>query len=69
MLDMIEIGLRIRETRKKSGMTQSDLAKMLFISTQSISKWERGLSVPEISNFKMISNIFGVSIDYLIGND
>jgi transcriptional regulator with XRE-family HTH domain len=69
MLDIVEIGRKIRDKRKEIGMTQGDLAKMLFISEQSVSKWERGVSVPEISNLKKISHILGVSVDYLIDNE
>ena len=69
MLDMVEIGRRICEKRRNSGMSQTDLANMLFVSCQAVSKWERGISVPEISNLKRMSRILGVSVDYLIDNE
>ncbi len=52
--------------RKKSGMSQEQLAKKLGITRQSVSKWEAGGSVPEISKLIAMSEIFKVSLDYLL---
>lgn len=55
--------------RKKSGMSQEQLADRLGITRQSVSKWEAGSSVPEISKLVAISEIFKVSLDYLLKDD
>lgn len=52
--------------RKKSGMSQEQLADRLGITRQSVSKWEAGSSIPEISKLVAMSEIFRVSLDYLL---
>lgn len=52
--------------RKKSGMSQEQLADRLGITRQSVSKWEAGSSVPEISKLIALSELFKVSLDYLL---
>lgn len=52
--------------RKKSGMSQEQLAERLSITRQSVSKWEAGSSVPEISKLIAMSELFQVSLDYLL---
>ena len=49
--------------RKKLGMSQEQLADRLGITRQSVSKWEAGSSMPEISKLIAISELFGVSLD------
>ena len=60
------IARNISDLRKKAGMTQQDLAEKLNYTDKAISKWERGESVPDILVLKQISDIFGVSVDYLL---
>lgn len=52
--------------RKQKGMTQMDLAEKLNVSRQAISRWEVGAAVPGTDNLKVLSNIYGVSINYLL---
>lgn len=52
--------------RKKSGLSQEQLAERLGVSRQAISKWESGQSSPEREKLISISNCFGVSLDYLL---
>lgn len=59
------IGQKIRALREQSGMTQKDLAKMLSISAQAISKWENGVNYPDISVLPQIADGFGISMDEL----
>ena len=61
------LGENIARLRKEKGMTQEDLAKELNISYQAVSKWENGISSPDISNIKLLAQFFGVSIDMLFG--
>lgn len=60
------MGKRIAELRKRSGITQSILAKRLEISDRTVSKWESGQGYPDIAILPQISAAFGVSIDYLM---
>ena len=57
---------KITELRKKSGWSQEELAEKLDVSRQSISKWESAQSVPDINRILKMSEIFGVSTDYLL---
>lgn len=55
--------------RKKSGLSQEQLAEQLNVSRQAISKWESGVSIPESDKLIAISNYFNVSLDYLMKED
>lgn len=57
---------KISALRKQKGMSQEQLAEHMFVSRQSVSKWELGESVPDADNIVQLSNIFGVSTDYLL---
>lgn len=57
---------RLYEVRKRSGMTQSDLAEKLNVSRQAVSRWEMGTAKPDFENLIAISKLFGVSTDYLL---
>lgn len=59
------IAKNISELRREGNMTQLELAERLNYTDKAVSKWERGESVPDIVVLKQISEIFGVSIDYL----
>lgn len=61
------IGNIIAYHRKLNAMTQEDLASKLNISTQAVSKWEQGLSSPDISLLPSIADIFHISVDELFG--
>lgn len=55
--------------RKQAGLTQLELAEKLEVSRQAISKWELGTAVPGTDNLKMLSKLYGVSIDALLGGE
>ena len=63
------LGERIATLRKSKGISQEELADVLFTSRQAISKWERGESDPDIDRLKDLAIYFNVSIDYLLGYD
>jgi len=65
----IYIGENIKRLRKEKDMTQETLADFLGVSFQSVSKWERGEALPDITLVPSIANYFGVTIDELMGND
>ena len=61
----MDIGNKIKQLRAKSGITQEQLANKLGISPQSVSKWETGVSMPDIALLPALSGELGVSIDEL----
>lgn len=63
---MHNLGIKISELRKKSAMTQSELAEALGVSAQAVSKWEIGSSYPDISLMPKLAKILNTSIDYLL---
>ncbi len=67
MFDVILFGKALSDLRKRADMTQNEVADRLNLSRQSISKYERGESFPDISVLVMISELFGVTLDELIG--
>ena len=62
----MQIGNKINQLRKLSGMTQEQLAEKLNVSRQTISKWESGSSFPDIESVVKVSEIFQVSLDDLL---
>ena len=62
------LGKRIAENRKRMGMTQDALAEKLGITAQAISKWENDQSCPDITTLPKLAEIFGMSIDALLGH-
>lgn len=62
-----QIGANIAVFRKKNGMTQAALAEQLNFSDKAVSKWERGESIPDIPTLVQLAQLFGVSVDSLIG--
>ena len=65
----IAIGNQIKALRRSSGMTQADFAKLLCVTPQAVSKWERNVSYPDITMLPTIARYFGISIDRLFGYD
>lgn len=57
---------KIMELRRKKGMSQEQLAEYLGVSRQSVSKWESGQTLPELPKLITISELFQVSVDYLV---
>ncbi len=55
--------------RKRAGWSQEELAEKMGVTRQSVSKWEGAQSVPELDKILMLSNLFGVSTDYLLKDE
>ncbi|MBQ7202492.1 MAG: helix-turn-helix domain-containing protein [Eubacterium sp.] len=57
----------IYELRTKAGLSQDELAKKVFVTRQAVSRWENGETVPNTETLKLLSNLFDVSINTLLG--
>ena len=57
---------KLQLIRKSKGFTQEELAEKLEVSRQAVAKWESGQVYPDINNLIQISNIFNVTVDYLV---
>ena len=62
---MQTIGSKIKMLRRNKGMTQEKLADVLSVSSQSVSKWENNLSLPDVELLPMIARFFGITMDEL----
>lgn len=60
-------GIRIKDLRKERNITQSDLAKILNVTQDSISLWEKNKRVPDTQYIIQLADYFEVSTDYLLG--
>ena len=58
----------IYELRTKNGLSQDDLAEKVFVTRQAVSRWETGETVPNTETLKLLSKLFGVSINTLLGS-
>ena len=63
------LGERIRDERKKRGLSQEELADILNVSRKAITKWETDRGIPDIANLIRISEEFEISLDELIKGD
>lgn len=55
--------------RKQKGLTQMELAEKLNVSRQAISRWEVGAAVPSTDNLRVLSDLYEVSVDYLLNDE
>ncbi len=62
----MELSEKIQKIRKEQGLTQEQFANQLFVSRTAVSKWETGRGTPSIESFKLISNLYGISLDELL---
>lgn len=65
----MSLGEKIKDCRKKAGLSQEQLAEKLNVSRQAITKWETDKGIPDISNLVAICDEFGLSLDELIKGD
>lgn len=64
-----KIAERLTELRIQKGITQNELAKALSVSNKTVSKWENGLSAPNLNMLVTLSDFYGVSTDSLLGRE
>ena len=60
---------KIMELRKKNGWSQEELAEKIGVSRQSVSKWESAQAVPDLNKILVLSEVFGVTTDYLLKDE
>ena len=65
-MDPMKTGELIRKLRSEAKYTQNELAKMLNVSSQAVSKWERGISYPDVLQLQKLAGIFNTNTDYLL---
>ena len=65
-MDCIRTGQFIKQMRKEKGLTQKQLADCMGISDKTVSKWERGCGLPEVSLWKLLSDTLGVNIENIL---
>ncbi len=63
------LGEKLKEIRKKFGLSQEQLAELMNVSRQAITKWENDTGIPETSNLQILAQTFGITIDYLLSNE
>ena len=66
---MNKLGIKIAEKRKNLGMTQIEFAEKMYVTRQTVSRWEAGTAMPDIDKIAEIAEILGVSCDYLLKDD
>ena len=62
----MDIAERLQDLRKKAGYSQEQVAEMLGISRQAVSKWESGQGKPDIENIVKLTEVYSVSADYIL---
>ena len=65
-MDKLKIGGFITNCRKVKKLTQEELAEKMNVSVNAVSKWERGLNLPDTSNIPELCNILGITINELL---
>ena len=61
------LGENLQNLRKEAGLSQEQVAQQLFVSRQTISKWENNLAEPGVENLKALARLYGVTLDRLVG--
>ena len=68
-MDQLKIGKFIAECRKRENLTQMQLAEKLGITDKAISKWERGIAMPDLSAMLELCDILGISVNELLSGE
>ena len=66
--DIMTLGQKLKEIRKRFGLSQEQLAEIMNVSRQAITKWESDLGLPDVSNLQELSKVFGITVDYLLND-
>ena len=68
-MDQIKIGKFIADCRKKAGLTQMQLAEKMGITDRAVSKWERGVAMPDSSIMLALCDVLGISVNELLSGE
>lgn len=68
-MDQLKIGRYVAEKRRIKGLTQKDMSEVLFVSDKAVSKWERGICLPNIELLAPLADILGVSVTELLAGE
>ena len=68
-MDLIKTGKYIADKRKSLGLTQKQVAEKLGMSDKSVSKWERGICLPDVSVYITLCDMLGISINEFFAED
>lgn len=63
------LGEKLKEIRKRFGLSQEQLAELMNVSRQAITKWETDVGIPDVSNLQELSKVFGLTVDYLLNDE
>lgn len=63
------LGEKLKEIRKRFGLSQEQLAEIMNVSRQAITKWESDRGIPDITNLQELSKVFGITVDYLLNDE
>ncbi|MCC8192379.1 MAG: helix-turn-helix domain-containing protein [Ruminococcus sp.] len=66
---VLQIADRIKNAREKNNLTQTDLAKKMFVTRSSVNAWEMGITIPSTERLAELTTVLNVSADYLLGLD
>ena len=64
----MRLGEKLKEARKRVGLSQEQLSEKLNVSRSAVAKWETDKGFPDIENLKALSQLLGVDIDYLVND-
>lgn len=67
--DKMSLPEKLASLRKQKGLTQQNLAETLNVSRQAVSRWEVGAAVPTTDNLRVLSELYSVSVDYLLSDN
>jgi len=62
----VQIGIKLSELRTEKNLSQAELAELLYVSHQAVSKWERGLALPTIDNIIFLMQYYEVSLEEIL---
>ena len=65
----MELARQLKAKREEHGLSQDEVAKVIFVSRQTVSNWENDKTYPDVQSLLLLSQLFGVSIDELIKGD
>lgn len=68
-MDYSKIGETIKKLRTKDNMTQRNVAERLYITEQAVSKWERGLGLPDIETLACLADVLNVNVETILFGD